>query len=115
MSGDLTPRKKEIYDWIVSFAVANQCPPTIREIGKHFGISSPNGVISNLIALEKKGMIRRKDGARSRGIEIVEVERQRKLKDAVVEAAVAWVNFDGDDDYALDVLKKAVKEYRGTK
>ena len=34
-------------------------PPTIREIGLHFGIKSPNGVAYHLAALEKKGYIER--------------------------------------------------------
>ena len=33
--------------------------PTVREIGEHFDIASPNGVMCHLKALEKKGMISR--------------------------------------------------------
>ncbi|HID77167.1 MAG TPA: transcriptional repressor LexA, partial [Planctomycetaceae bacterium] len=33
--------------------------PTVREIGRQFGIQSPNGVVCHLKALEKKGLIRR--------------------------------------------------------
>ena len=46
-------------------------PPTVREIGDKFGISSTNGVRSILAALIKKGYIRRAPRL-SRGIEILE-------------------------------------------
>lgn len=36
-------------------------PPTLREIGKHMGISSTNGVNDHLRALERKGCITRAD------------------------------------------------------
>ena len=36
-------------------------PPTLREIGLHFGIKSTNGVNDHLRALEKKGHLQRED------------------------------------------------------
>lgn len=45
-------------------------PPTVREIGNHFEISSTNGVRSILAALIKKGYISRSPRL-SRGIEII--------------------------------------------
>lgn len=45
-------------------------PPTLREIGTHMGIRSTNGVNDHLMALEKKGYIRR-DPTRSRGIRVI--------------------------------------------
>ena len=66
----LTDRQKEIYDYIRSCTEKEKMPPTVREIGDKFGISSTNGVRSILSALIKKGYIRR--AARlSRGIEIL--------------------------------------------
>lgn len=51
--------------------VARGYGPTVREIGIHMGIRSPNGVMCHLRALEKKGMIRR-SANKSRAIELAE-------------------------------------------
>ena len=67
----LTDRQKEIYDYIRSCTEKEKMPPTVREIGDKFGISSTNGVRSILAALIKKGYIRRAPRL-SRGIEILE-------------------------------------------
>jgi repressor LexA len=45
-------------------------PPTLRQIGVEFGISSTNGVRSHLRALHKKGYIKR-SAYTSRGIELL--------------------------------------------
>jgi len=61
MSERLTQRQKDILDFIT--ASINECgyPPTLREIGEHFGIKSTNGVSDHLKALEKKGALTRED------------------------------------------------------
>jgi repressor LexA len=60
-SGDLTERQREVLDFISGSI--NRCgyPPTLREIGSHFGIRSTNGVNDHLRALEKKGYLHRED------------------------------------------------------
>ncbi len=45
--------------------------PTVREIGQAFDISSPNGVMCHLKALEKKGLIKRQ-GFSARAITLVD-------------------------------------------
>ncbi len=62
----LTARQQQVLDFIRSHAASNGYPPTLREIGKHMGIRSTNGVNDHLRALERKGAIRRRDGL-SRG------------------------------------------------
>ncbi|MCD6334027.1 MAG: transcriptional repressor LexA [Candidatus Latescibacteria bacterium] len=72
----LTDRQREIYGFIVDTIVQQGVPPTIREIGVEFGITSTNGVRSVLEALVKKGYIKRHQ-KRSRGIELTDfVERK---------------------------------------
>lgn len=66
----LTDRQRSILDFLKQFLMDNGYPPTIREIGAHFDIRSPRGVQDHLIALEKKGYIRRAK-ERSRGIELL--------------------------------------------
>jgi len=57
----LTDRQREILDFI-SHSITNRgYPPTLREIGTHFGIRSTNGVNDHLRALEKKGYLQRED------------------------------------------------------
>jgi repressor LexA len=59
--GVLTDRQQEILDFISQSIVERGYPPTLREIGLHFGIRSTNGVNDHLRALEKKGYLQRED------------------------------------------------------
>ncbi len=61
MADALTQRQREILDFISASIVERGFPPTLREIGEHFGIRSTNGVNDHLKALEKKGHLRRED------------------------------------------------------
>lgn len=70
----LTKRQQDILDFIESFMQQRGYPPTLREIGNEFGISSTNGVRVNLAALEKKNYIIRRPWL-SRGIELVDAPK----------------------------------------
>jgi repressor LexA len=59
--GVLTDRQREILDFISRSIQERGYPPTLREIGLHFGIRSTNGVNDHLRALEKKGHLQRED------------------------------------------------------
>jgi repressor LexA len=59
--GVLTDRQREILDFITRSIRDRGYPPTLREIGLHFGIRSTNGVNDHLRALEKKGHLQRED------------------------------------------------------
>jgi repressor LexA len=69
MSTQLTDRQHDVYEMIRSLIVKRGYGPTVREIGEHFGIKSPNGVMCHLRALERKGLIRRSPN-KSRAIEL---------------------------------------------
>ena len=73
----LTERQEEILSYIVDFIRDNLMPPTLREVGKRFGIGSTNGVVDHLKTLERKGYIRRQDGAQSRGIKLTQKARDK--------------------------------------
>jgi len=64
----LNDRAREILSFIQRFAREKGYPPTIREIGREYGISSTNGVRYYLNLLEKEGHLRRSERI-SRGIE----------------------------------------------
>ena len=61
MAEALTERQREILKFISASIHERGYPPTLREIGEHFGIRSTNGVNDHLKALEKKGHLRRED------------------------------------------------------
>lgn len=61
MPEHLTKRQTQIWNFINVFCEERGYPPTLREIGEHFGIKSTNGVNDHLKALEKKGYLRRED------------------------------------------------------
>ena len=71
---ELTSRQEEILEYIKKYAKENRMPPTVREIGNHFEISSTNGVRSILAALIKKGYINRSPRL-SRGIEVIDNDK----------------------------------------
>ncbi|HSQ56095.1 MAG TPA: transcriptional repressor LexA [Gemmata sp.] len=71
----LTEKQHAIYNYIRKHIESKGFPPAIRDICDEFSISSPNGVMCHLKALEKKGYIDRvtkKDNkkAQARGITI---------------------------------------------
>ena len=66
----LTKRQAAILAFIRA-QIAIGLPPTFREIGNRFGITSPNGVMCHIRALEKKGQIVR-DRRLSRAIFLAE-------------------------------------------
>lgn len=66
----LTPRQREVYEYIRRFSDVHGFAPTIAEIRAHLGLSSPATVHQLISALEREGLIRRIKHA-SRGIEVV--------------------------------------------
>ncbi len=68
---ELTTRQQLIYDFLKDKIITRGYGPTVREIGAHFKISSPNGVMCHLKALEKKGLITR-ESHMSRAIQLSE-------------------------------------------
>ncbi len=65
----LTKRQRAVYDFIRDKIRNRGYGPTVREIGDNFDISSPNGVMCHLKALEKKGLITREPNM-SRAIQL---------------------------------------------
>lgn len=75
-SKPLTPRQQQILAFIWSRVRNKQAPPSLREIGAHFGISSPNGVACHLKALERKGCLQH-DANRGRTLRLTPAARKR--------------------------------------
>ena len=72
----ITDRQKEVLDFISDFTEENVCPPTVREIGEHFGISL-RAVQDHIAALQKKGFITQA-AKRSRSIRVIVDTREKK-------------------------------------
>ena len=65
MTRGLTEKQERILSFIVDYVSEKGYPPSIREIGNQFNISSLRGVTVHLDALERKGMIKRLSTSRS--------------------------------------------------
>ena len=71
MTEPLTERQEKILSFIKKSIQDQGYPPTIREIGEHFGIRSTNGVNDHLKALERKGYLMRGE-LKSRALSVIE-------------------------------------------
>lgn len=78
----LTKRQDEILNFMKEYIVSHGFPPTVREIGKALGVSSPATIHAHLTNLEKKGIIK-KDGSKNRAIELL-VENEYAIKNEEV-------------------------------
>lgn len=70
----LTPRQEKVLSFIEGFQMKNGGSPTIKEIREHLKVSSDNGVLKHIRALQEKGYIERND--RPRGIKLVDKVRE---------------------------------------
>src|SRR5512132_3769091 len=71
MTEPLTERQEKILSFIKKSIQDQGYPPTIREIGEHFGIRSTNGVNDHLKALERKGYLMRGE-LKSRALSVID-------------------------------------------
>lgn len=63
---ELTEKQKEMLNFMRKFTNENGYPPTVKEMMARFNFASPTAVTTHLVALEKKGFIK-KTGNRARG------------------------------------------------
>ena len=76
MALKLTKRQQEIFEFIKRYSARHGYPPTVRDIGKAIGLTSPSTVHAYLANLEKVGLLRR-DPSRPRALELL-VDTARK-------------------------------------
>jgi repressor LexA len=70
----LTPRQRQIWDFLVDYGDRHGYPPTVREIGEAVGLASPSTVHAHLANLERAGLLRR-DPTKPRALELIGRER----------------------------------------
>ena len=69
--GKITPKQKEILEYIKKELLNRGYPPSVREIGEAVELRSTSSVFAHLEKLEKNGYIRR-DPTKPRAIEIID-------------------------------------------
>jgi len=72
----LTPRQREILDWIQAFCRRQGAPPTVREIGEAFAMRSTGSVRDHLEALRRKGFLGNSRARRHRGLALIRPVRE---------------------------------------
>ena len=87
----LTARQLQVYRLLWDGA-RRGVQPTVREIGQAIGVTSPNGVMVHLRALEKKGWIAPSDGTRTRSRVLLRTPDGQPLADAAAHQYVAIVS-----------------------
>jgi len=70
MNGELTVRQKEILDFIGQCISGRGYPPSLLDIQQKFSFKSPNAAKDHLLALERKGCIKR-EPHKSRSLQLV--------------------------------------------
>ncbi|MEA1963426.1 MAG: transcriptional repressor LexA [Patescibacteria group bacterium] len=73
MGNQLTKRQREILDFVTEFMEEQGYSPSIREIGKHFQLSSPATIHSHLENLKSKGFLKNSFNE-ARSIELVSAD-----------------------------------------
>jgi repressor LexA len=79
---DLSPRQRDVLDFIQSSIAQRNIPPTYREIGDALGISSTNGVADHVKALIRKGYLKKatrgSHGGVARGLMLTNKSQSRR-------------------------------------
>ena len=105
MRKNLTNRQQKVLDFIIDYLKDVGYPPTIREVASEFGISS-KGAYDHLVAIEKKGYIRR-DPAKPRAIELMDFV-SRGSHGSVVEIPVVGRVAAGEPLLATQNIERTI-------
>ena len=95
-SPSLTGKQRLALKRIVESIATRGYPPTIRELARSLNVTSPNAVVRYLDALEKRGYIRRRGGARSITIPKEVTENSKgsphiELGERGIQAFASWL------------------------
>ncbi|WKZ32104.1 MAG: transcriptional repressor LexA [Thermodesulfobacteriota bacterium] len=109
MDSELTSRQKEILDFLREFIGEAGYPPSLRDICARFGIKGPKNAAKHLVALEKKGFIKR-GGSASRAISLL--GRNRAQQGGVLLPIAGRVRAGAPEEAVEDVLGHVVLDER---
>ncbi len=105
MRKELTKRQRQVLDFIIDYVRDSGYPPTVREIASAFSMSS-KGAYDHLVAIEKKGYIRR-DPAKPRAIELLDFVHGR-VPGSVVEIPVLGKVAAGEPLLATQNIERTI-------
>jgi repressor LexA len=72
MKNQLTSKQKEVLEAIRKYQGENGYPPTVRELAEMFGQTSTAGIHKILMLLQEKGVLKKREGGKSRSINVVD-------------------------------------------
>jgi repressor LexA len=101
MPETLTDLERRVLDYLVEYLRTNTYQPSIREIGRTFGIKSTKTVSELLQSLADKGWVER-DPSRSRGVRLLGVELHTHAISVPMQHARRPDDLDGVDALELD-------------
>lgn len=81
-----TKRQEQIFDVVRKYWERHGYPPTVREIGKAVGLTSPSTVHAHLANLEKAGFLKR-DPTKPRALELL-IDKTRQAGQQAQQAAL---------------------------
>jgi repressor LexA len=105
MRKKLTIRQQKILDFIITYIKDVGYPPTVRDIARDFKMSS-KGAYDHLVAIEKKGYVRR-DPTKPRAIELLDFI-QRDSQDSVISIPVVGRVAAGEPLLATQNIERTI-------
>jgi repressor LexA len=105
MRKSLTAKQQKILEFVVNYVKETGYPPAIRDISNHFEMSS-KGAYDHLVAIEKKGYIRR-DPTKPRAIELLDFI-QRETSDPVINIPVLGRVAAGEPLLATENIERVI-------
>ena len=91
---ELKPREKEIYDFIIDFALKNNYLPSFRDIGDAIGLQSTSSIFGYVDGLRYKGYITQEPGSKRysvKGLRYVNEnlgEELRRVREGITDEKV---------------------------
>lgn len=108
----MTERQREILEFIKEFQAKRGFPPSQREMAEHFDITV-RAVFDHLVALEKKGMIKRLAGS-SRGIQLAEYAFAKPRRIPIVGRIAAGKPIFAEENIEGETILDGERFSRGT-
>jgi repressor LexA len=105
MRKKLTVKQQKILDFIVTYVKETGYPPAVRDISTHFDMSS-KGAYDHLLAIEKKGYIRR-DPTKPRAIELLDFI-QRETSEPIINIPVLGRVAAGEPLLATENIERII-------
>ncbi|MDX8527758.1 transcriptional repressor LexA [Mesorhizobium sp. MSK_1335] len=101
---ELTPRQRQIFEYVEERMVTAGAPPTLKEICGRFRFRSPNAAREHLRLIEQKGYLKR-ERRRARGIRI---DRENSSLDELVRVPLLGRIVAGNPNDAIENIEARI-------